>query len=200
MRLLPYGREAVLIELDSPVEVDACRSTAAAVPGVVEVVAGACSVLVRAALADLPAVRAQLENWSWDAAAPLPTEPPVVEIAVRYDGPDLDWVASAVGLSVGQVISAHSSGDYVVRFLGFSPGFAYLDGLNPQLQVNRLETPRSQVPAGAVAIAGEFAAVYPRSSPGGWRILGTTDRTLWDLAADPPALLPPGTHVRFVPA
>ncbi len=91
----------------------------------------------------------------------------------------------------------HSGAGYTVRFCGFAPGFAYLDGLDPRLHVPRRDDPRTSIPAGSVAIAGEFAGVYPRASPGGWRLLGRTDASLWDVDRDPPALLTPGTRVRF---
>jgi KipI family sensor histidine kinase inhibitor len=109
-------------------------------------------------------------------------------------------VARATGLTVATVIDLHSAARYVAAFCGFSPGFAYLRGLPPALQLPRRATPRASVPAGSVAIASEYAAVYPRSSPGGWHLLGTTDTVLFDPAADPPALIQPGTSVRFAPA
>jgi KipI family sensor histidine kinase inhibitor len=122
-----------------------------------------------------------------------------VELPVDYDGADLDEVARMSGLDVDEVIARHSNGIYTVRFCGFAPGFAYLDGLDPTLHVARRASPRTEVPAGSVAIAGEFAGVYPRRSPGGWQLLGRTTTVLWDLSARPPALLVPGTIVRFVP-
>jgi KipI family sensor histidine kinase inhibitor len=121
-----------------------------------------------------------------------------VAIAVRYDGPDLAAVADEIGCSVADLIRRHSGARYRVAFCGFAPGFAYLSGLDPLLHVPRLAEPRTTVPAGSVAIAGEFTAVYPRRSPGGWRLLGTSSTRLWQLDRDPPALLTPGTAVRFV--
>ena len=126
------------------------------------------------------------------------TATPLVEIPVTYDGADLPEVAALTGLGQEEVVRRHREAAYVVAFCGFAPGFAYLRGLDPALHVPRLETPRVSVPAGAVAIAGEHAAVYPRSSPGGWRLLGRTELSLWDAAREPPALLVPGTRVRFV--
>ena len=120
-----------------------------------------------------------------------------IEIPVVYDGADLDAVAAATGLSVREVVGRHSAADYAVAFCGFAPGFAYLDGLPHELVVARLDSPRVRVPAGSVAIADRWAAVYPRESPGGWRLLGRTDVALWDLARPRPALLVPGTRVRF---
>jgi len=96
------------------------------------------------------------------------------------------------------VISLHSGADYRVAFCGFAPGFAYLIGLPKTLHTARRESPRAQVPAGSVAIAAGYSAVYPRESPGGWHLLGTTTATMWDSTRDVPALLQPGQRVRFV--
>jgi KipI family sensor histidine kinase inhibitor len=109
-------------------------------------------------------------------------------------------VARQSGLPVAEVIRRHSSAHYTVQFCGFSPGFGYLSGLDPALRLPRLASPRPAVPAGSVAIAGEFTGIYPRSSPGGWLLLGRTETVLFDLHCSPPALLRPGTAVRFRPA
>ena len=121
----------------------------------------------------------------------------VIEIPVSYDGEDLAWVAEHCGLDEREVIRAHTGRPWHVAFCGFAPGFAYLIGGDPRLRVPRRGESRVAVPAGSVAIAGEFSAVYPRRSPGGWQLLGHTDTSLWDTAADPPALLAPGYEVRF---
>ena len=97
------------------------------------------------------------------------------------------------------MIALHSGADYTVAFCGFMPGFAYMTGLPAALHLPRRATPRERVPVGAVAIAAEYAGVYPRESPGGWHLLGRTDAVLWDDGREPPALLPPGTRVRFRP-
>ncbi len=124
----------------------------------------------------------------------------VINVPVVYDGDDLADVASITGLSVEEVIAAHSQGTYKAAFVGFSPGFAYLRGLNPRLVVSRLASPRQQVPPGAVGIADRWTGIYPRSSPGGWRLLGHTSLMIWDERLSTPALLQPGTVVRFVDA
>ncbi|GAA3420047.1 hypothetical protein GCM10018952_61710 [Streptosporangium vulgare] len=95
------------------------------------------------------------------------------------------------------MVERHTGRELVVGWLGFAPGFAYLTGLDPALHVPRLDTPRTSVPAGAVAVAGPYSAVYPSASPGGWRLLGRSATAVWDVAAEPPALLTPGTRVRF---
>lgn len=201
MKLQPYGERAVLAEPADPHLVPALRALAADQPGVVDTIAGARTVLVvfepatfRAAELSALFDRAERGDDQTDGAART------VRLPVAYDGADLAEVAAQLDLSAGQVIDLHAGAEYTVRFCGFSPGFAYLDGLDPQLHVARRASPRTAVPAGSVAIAGEFTGVYPRSSPGGWQLLGRTDTQLWDVAADPPALLTPGTRVRFVPA
>lgn len=121
-----------------------------------------------------------------------------IEIAVRYDGPDVDDVARLARLDPSAVVAAHSRAEYNVLFLGFCPGFAYLGGLPNELEVPRLPAPRVRVPKNAVAIAGPYAGVYPFESPGGWRLLGTArDITLFDATRG--ALLRPGDRVRFRP-
>lgn len=120
-----------------------------------------------------------------------------VTVDVRYDGEDLDAVAAHAGLTAAEVVAAHTASPWRVAFTGFAPGFGYLVGGDPRLAVPRLDTPRVRVPAGAVALAGRYCGIYPRPSPGGWRIIGSTDAVLWDVDRDPPALLRPGLRVRF---
>jgi KipI family sensor histidine kinase inhibitor len=198
MRVLRYGERAVLAEVDDARLVPAMRAALATRAGVVDAVAGACTVLVvfDPAVTSAETITALIMSGP-DADAPAAAPPSSVQLPVRYDGDDLAEVAAEVGLSVDEIIARHCAAEYTVRFCGFSPGFAYLDGLDPRLHVPRRSSPRTAVPAGSVAVAGEFTGVYPRSSPGGWRLLGRTDATLWDVARDPPALLAPGTRVRF---
>ncbi|MDA0632468.1 allophanate hydrolase subunit 1 [Nonomuraea sp. MCN248] len=120
-----------------------------------------------------------------------------VTVPVTYDGADLESVAEAAGISVDEVVARHTGRELVVGWLGFAPGFAYLIGLDPVLHMPRLATPRTSVPAGSVAIAGPYSAVYPTASPGGWRLLGRTDARVWDVSAEPPTPFRPGTRVRF---
>ena len=107
-------------------------------------------------------------------------------------------MAARWGCSTQEVARRHAAASHRVAFCGFAPGFAYLSGLPKKLQVPRLEEPRSKVPAGSVGLAGTFTGVYPRSSPGGWQLIARTHERLWDVDRDPPALLMPGTRVRFV--
>ena len=123
----------------------------------------------------------------------------LVELPVVYDGLDLADVAERTGLRVAEVVERHSAVTYTVAFCGFVPGFGYLTGTDQRLHLPRRSSPRTRVPAGAVAIADEFSGIYPRAAPGGWHILGSTDAAMWRLDRDPPALLRPGDRVRFVP-
>lgn len=133
--------------------------------------------------------------------APLPivcgVAPRTVVLDVTYDGPDLAGVAELTGLSPDEVIARHTGRAYEVAFLGFTPGFPYLLGLDPALAVPRLASPRTSVPAGSVGIGGEQTGVYPTATPGGWRLIGRTDAVLFDVSRDDPALLRAGDVVRF---
>lgn len=199
MRWLPYGADAVLVECESLEEMSAVRVTvtAAQVPGVVELVPGARTVLIAAEPGSgaLSAVRRAVE--AADLTRPPESDPRTVELEVHYDGEDLGLVADTAGLSVDEVVALHTGAEYTVAFTGFAPGFAYLTGLPEPLRQSRLDVPRTRVPAGSVGLAGEFTGVYPRSSPGGWRLLGRTDAVLFDPLADRPAVLAPGDRVRF---
>ena len=147
---------------------------------------------------------------TWEAEAVdignivIPPEPEpagrLVEIPVVYDGPDLEEVVGLTGLSPEEVIERHAGVEHLAAFLGFQPGFAYLTGGDERLHAPRREVPRTRVPGGTVAIAGPYSGVYPRDSPGGWRLLGSTTTVMFDPAREPPALLAPGDRVRFVPA
>jgi 5-oxoprolinase (ATP-hydrolysing) subunit B len=196
MRLLPCGPGATLAEYDTIDEVmavdDALRS--AALAGIDDVIPAARTVLVRYHGVDRVALEALLVP---TVLGPRP-QGPIVEIPVVYDGVDLDEVASATGLTVDQVVDTHSSVEYSAAFLGFTPGWAYLVGLPPQLRLPRRSTPRTAITAGSVAIANEFTGVYPTVSPGGWHLLGHTTATMFDVRRDKPALIMAGDRVRFV--
>lgn len=208
MQVLPAGEHAVLVEAPGLAEVLALAvAVRAAVArggapwsGVTDVVPAARTLLLvgdrldPAPVADAVRTLAAVVH----ADASTPTDGDLVEVPVRYDGPDLDDVARLTGLTAGEVVAAHTGTPWRVAFGGFAPGFAYLVGGDPRLRVPRRDTPRPSVPAGSVGLAGEFSGVYPRASPGGWRLVGTTDVVLWDAEREPPALLRPGGLVRFV--
>ena len=124
----------------------------------------------------------------------------LVELSTTYDGDDLDDVARRWDMTTDEAVATHTGTEFVVAFVGFAPGFAYCTGLPAELAVPRLDRPRPKVPAGSVGLAGEYTGVYPTASPGGWRLVGRTDAALWDADRDEPALLTPGTRVRFVEA
>jgi KipI family sensor histidine kinase inhibitor len=136
------------------------------------------------------------------AAEPVAAEAALVELPTHYGGaggPDLEAVAAAHDLRPADVTEIHASVEYVVHFVGFAPGFAYLGAVPPAIATPRHARPRERVPAGSVGIADRQTAVYPGGTPGGWQLIGRTDAVVWDARSDPPALLAPGTRVRFVP-
>lgn len=202
MRPLPVGEHGLLIELDSAEEVEALhaellrRAHDGALPRVGEIVPAARTVFLDG-LADPRGFLAELATWR---IPPLTAgDRPTVEIPVHYDGPDLADVAALWDTTPEEVVRLHSGTAFHVAFCGFAPGFGYLTGLPEALHVPRRDTPRTKVPVGSVALAGPYTGVYPRSSPGGWQLIGTTDTVLWDPRREPAALLSPGTLVRFVP-
>ncbi|MCE0486930.1 5-oxoprolinase subunit B family protein [Ornithinimicrobium sediminis] len=209
LRVLPMGEEALLVEVADTAQVMALAAVLRALVeaeegpfgAVVDLVPAARTVLLHAATGtDLGALATAVES----VAARTPAVPGAdddedrVEIAVAYGGSDLAEVARLVGLTEREVVRAHTGSTWRVAFCGFAPGFGYLVDGDPRLRVPRHPAPRSTVPAGSVALAGEFSAVYPRSSPGGWQLIGSTEMVLWDLDRSPPALLRPGRAVRFV--
>lgn len=199
MRVLEAGEAALLIEVDDLGSVLALSAALRAqLPeGVLEAVPAARTVLLHCdpRIASLASVAEAVRRLH--TSAPAAAEPEVVEIPATYDGPDIDDVLAQTGLTRAELVQWHTGTDWQVAFCGFSPGFGYLTSDNAR-SVTRRDTPRTSVPAGAIGLAGEFSGVYPRDSPGGWQLIGRTELTLFDLDADPPALLRPGVAVRFV--
>ena len=203
MRVRPYGQEATIIDWLGTgaaaalrqVVIDACASHGVSW---VDVVPAATSIVVTHDAKVSDAMRRVLSGLDEHDASAVRGAGQLVEIPVDYNGADLAEVARACSLSVERVIALHSGADYEVSFCGFAPGFAYLIGLPQELHLPRRTSPRTRVPAGSVAIAATYSAVYPRESPGGWHLLGTTTANLWDVSREQPALLQPGTRVRFV--
>ncbi|MFJ3883370.1 allophanate hydrolase subunit 1 [Streptomyces sp. NPDC090077] len=200
MRALPVGRDALLVEVDSAGEVAALhaellrRRDAGELGGVREVVPAARTVLLDG-VREPGALAARIARWEVPPLAEA--EGPLVTVPVRYDGPDLADVAAAWGVAEREVAAVVAGTLFRVAFCGFAPGFGYLTGLPEHLWLPRRATPRTAVPAGSLALAGEYAGVYPRSSPGGWQLIGSTDAVLWDPAREPAALFAPGVRVRF---
>lgn len=207
MKIAAYGDAAVLVELDQRIDerivagvaaiADAWESTGLgdAIPAYASVLLRFDPLLVSPGLAAARA-RAIADR---HREAPVPVPGRSIEIPTRYDGPDLAAVAELSGLTPSELIEIHSGREYTAYFLGFMPGFAYCGPLDPRIVAPRLDIPRARVPAGAVAIADGQTAIYPFSSPGGWRLLGRTERRPFEPGADPPALIRAGDRVRFVP-
>ncbi|MER6915937.1 5-oxoprolinase subunit PxpB [Streptomyces sp. NPDC000594] len=200
-RVLPVGERALLIETADGEGAQALhaellrRRAAGLLPAVREIVPAARTVLLDG-LADPRRLARELAGWE---IPPLETRREgVIEVPVRYDGPDVAEVAALWGVTREEVAAIHSSVEFRVAFCGFAPGFGYLTGLPERYAVPRRATPRTAVPAGSVGLAGPYTGVYPRSSPGGWRLIGRTELELWNAEREPAALLAPGTRVRFV--
>lgn len=193
------GQNAWLLDLDDNQSVHSWAAAVrqAALPGIREVVPGLTTLLVTIdpETTSAAALRSALENLTPDTDHTGDRECHVID--VRYDGEDLAEVSRVTGLTVAEVVAAHTGTPWRVAFCGFAPGFSYLVGGDPRLRVPRRDESRIRVPAGAVAIAGQFSSVYPRVSPGGWQLLGHTDAELWNPSADPPAVLRPGAVVQF---
>jgi KipI family sensor histidine kinase inhibitor len=202
MRLLPCGDAAVLAEVDDLTAVLSLYQELARDPaaGVVDLVPAARTLLVRfdPSRTTADAVGRWVDGTSHDSGLTLGGR--TVEIQVVYDGADLESTAQAVGWTVRDLVAAHTGQRWLVGFAGFMPGFAYLVAEDDWPRVPRRHDPRTSVPAGSVGLADRFSGVYPRSTPGGWQLIGRTEAPLWDLASDPPALLVPGSAVRFVEA
>jgi KipI family sensor histidine kinase inhibitor len=198
MRVLPSGDHAVLVELASLDEVLGYYAALSASPpaGVVDIVPAARTVLVTTN-GDLDDLTRFLRGVESTAGAHSAGE--LIEIPVIYDGEDLQDLAQLLDCEVAEVIKRHTSDEWTVAFCGFSPGFGYLTGAS-DWDIPRRKSPRTKVPTGSVALAGEFSGVYPRESPGGWQLLGRTDLKIFDQDRDPAALFHPGRRVRFIDA
>ena len=190
MQLRPVGPRAVLVEVADAAAALALATWARTRVAADEIVPAAETVLFDG-VTDLSV----LSEWTPGSDVPVGE---LVEVPVVYDGPDLAFVAEAWGTDVAGAVRRHTEIEYVAEFCGFAPGFSYLAGLPADLAVPRLESPRPAVPPGSVGLAGTWCGLYPTASPGGWRLLGRTDAVLWDQSRVQPALLPPGTRVRFV--
>ncbi len=199
MNLQPVGEGGLLVETADAAAAQVLRASLLeqGAVGLRELVPGQRSLLVvfDPLQTDLDALmRRMLELAAAPATQPRPRRH---ELGVRYDGEDLDALARELGMTVEELVRRHTTPLYHVAFLGFAPGFPYLTGLDPVLQVARRDEPRTRVPTGSVAIAGEFTGIYPRATPGGWRLIGRTDAVLFDPSRAAPALLAPGDEVRF---
>lgn len=202
MRVLPSGSTALLVELDDLEQVLALYAALQAdrPSGVTEIVPAARTILlvIDRAATSLPEVEATVRRTTPRRDVRAAGE--LVEIPVTYGGEDLEDAARLLGCDSDELVRRHTCDEWTVGFCGFAPGFGYLTSPTWRFDVPRRTSPRTRVPAGAVALAGEFSGVYPRPSPGGWQLVGSTDVAVFDLSREPSALLRPGNRVRFVDA
>ncbi|BBF91887.1 5-oxoprolinase subunit PxpB [Blastochloris tepida] len=211
MRFLPSGDSALVVEFGDTIDAAvsarvtrlADRIAACAIPGVRELLPTFRSLMVLydpllTSQAELIAAIAPLATDS--AAAAAPGRLWTIPVCYAPDlAPDLAAIAEATGLGPDEVVHRHAGTTYHVYMLGFLPGYPYLGDVDTALRLPRRTTPRTRLPAGSVGIAMAMTAIYPVESPGGWHLIGNTPVKLFDLAADPPALLAPGDRVRFRP-
>jgi KipI family sensor histidine kinase inhibitor len=200
MRLLPSGTTALLAELDDLEQVQGLYDALVddPLPGVVDVVPAARTILVVVdpAVTTLAALAQALRSTTPGKGRPEHGD--LVEVPVVYDGEDLADAAELLGWDAPELVRRHTAAVWSVAFCGFAPGFGYLVSPDWPVEVPRRSAPRTKVPPGSVALAGEFSGVYPRESPGGWQLVGRTPLAVFDLSRDPAALLRPGARVRFV--
>lgn len=195
-QILQVGESAVLVEHQWPLSVAAALTESPA-PGQVDVIPAENSVLVVTSEGvDLRAVRDFLLALAVGSGSAGSSRS--VEILVDYDGQDLSDLAGSLQISEAELVRRHTEAAWVVSFVGFAPGFGYLTSPDWDLEVPRLNQPRTAIPAGSVALAHRYSGIYPRASPGGWQLIGRTEASLWDLARDEPALLTSGMRVRFL--
>ena len=200
MRVLPSGSTALLVEVDTLQDVLALYAALVEErpDGVVDIVPAARTVLL---VTDPVRVQRSAVEAAVRRVTPRRNRRnsgELVEIPVAYDGADLADVGELLGVDPAEVVRRHTGEEWTVAFGGFAPGFGYLTSASGQWDVPRRSSPRTKVPAGSVALAGEFSGVYPRESPGGWQLIGRTKVAVFDLSRDPAALLRPGNRVRFV--
>lgn len=211
-KFLPAGDAALVVELGDEISPEINRKVRSlsrgleqgGIPGVFDFLPTYRSVLVFYDPLALSAAELQdgLTRLLQSPDESAESAPQAIHIPVLYGGdmgPDLGFVARHAGVSEQEVIRLHSGGRYLVYMMGFSPGFAYLGGLDERLATPRLQSPRTEIPAGAVGIAEAQTGVYPVASPGGWQLIGRTPLKLFDPSREPPALLAAGDYARFVP-
>jgi KipI family sensor histidine kinase inhibitor len=200
MRIRPAGGSALLLEFSEDEQVEAWRADLwrrreAGEFAAAEIVPGERTLLLDGVD---PGIVSLLESLRPVTNGDALSGSSLVEIPTTFDGEDLADVAAGWGVPVEEAVGRLVETELTVAFCGFAPGFAYLRGLRAEWAVPRLAAPRPRVPAGAVGLAGAYAGIYPSASPGGWRLVGHTTKTLFDVRAQPPALLTPGTRVRLV--
>ena len=209
---LPAGDQAVVVELGDDISPETNRRVrdltvavdAAALAGVYDLMPTYRSLLIYydPLAISYSGLLEKLENIEKNLNEASLDSPQVVRIPTLYGGehgPDLEFVARNAGISTDEVVDIHTGADYLIYMMGFSPGFPYLGGLSEKLHTPRLQTPRTEIPAGSVGIAESQTGVYPVASPGGWRLIGRTPVKMFDQNKEPPSLLAAGDYIRFVP-
>ncbi|MBO0856190.1 MAG: allophanate hydrolase subunit 1 [Nocardia sp.] len=204
VRVRPAGDRAVLLEPADPEHLGSLvdRLRADPIDGVADLLPAARTVLLTlGAGVDTDTIEKRVRAMEFGGpAAGRRSDEATVTIPVHYDGPDLDAVAEFLGIDRDAVVHRHTAAVWECAFIGFAPGFGYLRTPDSDLTVPRRDQARTGVPAGSVALAGGYSAVYPRRSPGGWQLIGRTGAVLWDPERPNPALLRAGARIRFVEA
>ncbi|OCG12889.1 allophanate hydrolase [Gilliamella sp. wkB292] len=203
MRFLPVNIDALIVELASLEQTMALTNSLQSLlaqGNIEEIIPAARTILIHYNPITIDANTIANHIVKLDITSDVITSGEQITIPVRYNGEDLDQVAQYLGITVDEVITRHTSNEYQVAFCGFAPGFAYMVSKTAQLDVPRRQSPRVRIPAGSVALAGEFSSIYPQASPGGWQLIGITDVAVWDIYREQPALFKPGTRVNFVDA
>ncbi|MDE9555023.1 urea amidolyase family protein [Xenorhabdus bovienii] len=199
MRFLPVNFNTILVELSGLPETLALFDSLSIAPvlGIEEIIPAARTLMIRFRPTKISIHQLVAEIGHRDLHECSHPQEKQIEIPVHYNGDDLAGVAEILGCTVQNVIRQHTENEYTVAFSGFAPGFAYMVSDTAQWNIPRRQTPRTRIPAGAVALAGEFSGIYPQASPGGWQIIGITTKRMWDLSRPAPALLQPGYRVNF---
>ncbi|PHM62752.1 5-oxoprolinase/urea amidolyase family protein [Xenorhabdus ishibashii] len=199
MRFLPVNSNTIMVELSGLAETLALLDSLNMSPiwGIEEIIPAARTLMVRFWPTKISSQQLAAEIGRRDLQERSLATGKRIEIPVHYNGDDLALVAEILGCTVQEVIQQHTENEYTVAFTGFAPGFAYMVSNTSQWNIPRRTTPRTRIPAGAVALAGEFSSIYPQMSPGGWQIIGLTTERMWDLSRSSPALLQPGYRVNF---
>lgn len=206
--LIPFGDSALLIKFGDEIDLAINQRVhnldallrAKQIIGVIETVPAYATLLVYydPLILTFAQIVEQVKTEMESVEENISRKPRRIEVPVRYGGEDLQFVAAHHHIKPREVVRIHTSRDYTVYMMGFTPGFAYMGKLDDTIATPRLETPRVRVDAGSVGIAGAQTGIYPIASPGGWRIIGRTSLRLFDLTADSPFLFFPGDLVRFV--
>ncbi|AOM42084.1 5-oxoprolinase/urea amidolyase family protein [Xenorhabdus hominickii] len=199
MHFLPVNCNTIMVELSGLAETLALLDSLNMSPilGIEEIIPAAKTLMIRFRPTKISTRQLVAEISSRDLQERGYAMGKRIEIPVHYNGDDLALVAEILGCTVQEVIHQHTENEYTVAFTGFAPGFAYMASNASQWNIPRREIPRTRIPAGAVALAGEFSSIYPQASPGGWQIIGMTTERMWDLSRSSPALLQPGYRVNF---